>query len=70
MTTPTGEAAPTEAPEPAPRPRPVRRALDDLGLSVTANDVERIAADDPDWLADDRRAAFESFRSLPPEAGA
>src|SRR5262245_53649578 len=66
MTAPTGEAAPTET-APAPRPRPVRRALDDLGLVVTAEDIERISAGEPEWLADDRRAAFEAFKSLPSE---
>jgi Fe-S cluster assembly scaffold protein SufB len=66
MTAPTGEAAPTET-APAPRPRPVRRALDDLGLVVTAEDIERIAAGEPDWLVADRRAAFEAFRRLPSE---
>ena len=39
MTAPTGEAAPTET-APAPRPRPARRALDDLGLTVTAEDIQ------------------------------
>ena len=67
MTAPTEEAAPTET-APAPRPRPVRRALDDLGLVVTADDIERIAAGEPDWLAADRRAAFESFKALPGES--
>ena len=66
MTAPTGEAAPTET-APAPRPRPVRRALDDLGLTVTADDIERIAAGEPDWLAADRRAAFDAFQALPGE---
>ena len=66
MTARTGEAAPTET-APAPRPRPVRRALDDLGLVVTAEDIERIAAGEPEWLAADRRAAFEAFRTLPSE---
>ena len=47
MTAPTGEAAPTEGSAPAPRQRPVRRALDDLGLVVTAEHVDRIAADEP-----------------------
>ena len=61
MTAPTGEAAPTEGSAPAPRQRPVRRALDDLGLIVTAEHVEQIAADEPAWLADDRRAAFERY---------
>jgi Fe-S cluster assembly scaffold protein SufB len=67
MTAPTEEAAPTET-APAPRPRPVRRALDDLGLVVTADDIERIAAGEPDWLAADRRTAFESFKALPGES--
>ena len=63
MTAPTGEAAPTEGSAPAPRQRPVRRALDDLGLVVTAEHIDRIAADEPAWLADDRRAAFEAVQS-------
>jgi Fe-S cluster assembly protein SufB len=67
MTAPTGEAAPTET-APAPRPRPVRRALDDLGLSVSTDDIERVAAGEPDWLAADRRAAFEAFKALPGES--
>ena len=66
MTAPTGEAAPTET-APAPRPRPVRRALDDLGLTVTADDIERVAAGEPDWLAADRRAAFDALQALPGE---
>ena len=66
MTAPTGEAAPTET-APAPRPRPVRRALDDLGLAVTAEDIERVAAGEPEWLVADRRSAFEAFRALPSE---
>ena len=68
MTVPTGEAAPTEGSAPAPRQRPVRRALDDLGLVVTAEHVERIAAEEPAWLADDRRAAFTTFKALPGES--
>jgi Fe-S cluster assembly scaffold protein SufB len=67
MTAPTEEAAPTET-APAPRPRPVRRALDDLGLVVTAEDIERITEGEPDWLAEDRRAAFEAFKALPGES--
>ncbi|HEU5204183.1 MAG TPA: SufD family Fe-S cluster assembly protein [Candidatus Limnocylindrales bacterium] len=66
MTAPTGEAAPTET-APAPRPRPARRALDDLGLLVTAQDIEGVADGEPEWLAADRRAAFEAFRALPSE---
>jgi Fe-S cluster assembly scaffold protein SufB len=68
MTAPTGEAAPTEGSAPAPRQRPVRRALDDLGLIVTAEHVERITADEPAWLADDRRAAFDRYTALPGES--
>jgi len=67
MTAPTGEAAPTET-APTPRPRPVRRALDDLGLVVNAEDIERVSAGEPDWLVADRRAAFEAFAALPAEA--
>src|SRR5262245_60817100 len=66
MTAPTGEAAPTET-APAPRPRPVRRALDDLGLVVTAEDIDGIATGEPEWLVVERRAAFEAFRALPSE---
>jgi Fe-S cluster assembly scaffold protein SufB len=70
MTTPTGEAAPTEAPAPAPRQRPARRALDELSLPVTRADVDEAArTGGPNgWLADDRLAAFDAFAALPGES--
>jgi Fe-S cluster assembly scaffold protein SufB len=53
---------------PAARPRPARRAIDDLSLTVDEGAVEALAAASPDWLAADRRAAFERWSSLPAEA--
>jgi Fe-S cluster assembly scaffold protein SufB len=53
---------------PAARPRPVRRAIDDLTLTVDEAAVEALAATSPDWLAADRRAGFERWSSLPAEA--
>jgi Fe-S cluster assembly scaffold protein SufB len=53
---------------PAARPRPARRAIDDLSLPVDEATVEALAAASPDWLAADRRAAFERWSSLPAEA--
>jgi Fe-S cluster assembly scaffold protein SufB len=53
---------------PAARPRPARRAIDDLSLTVDEATVEALAAASPDWLAADRRAAFEHWTSLPAEA--
>jgi len=53
-----------------PRPRPARRGLTDLGLVVERAELEGIASrpGTPDWLAADRRAAFESFEALPAES--
>ena len=52
-----------------PRPaRAPRRALDDLGLPVEATILDTIAADEPAWLADDRRAAFAAYLELPGES--
>ncbi len=53
---------------PAVRPRPARRALDDLSLPVDAAAVEAAGAGDPDWLLDDRRAAFAAYTALPGES--
>jgi Fe-S cluster assembly scaffold protein SufB len=53
---------------PASRPRPARRALDELSLPVHATDLEALIADAPDWLAADRRAAFDAWAALPGEA--
>ena len=54
---------------PASRPRPARRALDDLGLPVSADSLALVAADDePAWLSADRAAAWAAYESLPAEA--
>jgi Fe-S cluster assembly scaffold protein SufB len=53
---------------PAVRPRPARRALDDLSLPVEASAIEALIAASPDWLAADRREAFERWSSLPAES--
>jgi Fe-S cluster assembly scaffold protein SufB len=53
---------------PASRPRPARRALDELSLPVDASNLDRLAADEPDWLTADRRAAFDLWSSLPAES--
>ena len=53
---------------PAARPRPARRAIDDLSLTVDDATFDAIASASPAWLADDRRAAFEAWRSLPAES--
>jgi Fe-S cluster assembly scaffold protein SufB len=52
----------------ASRPRPARRALDELSLPVDASLVDRVSANDPDWLKADRRAAFDAFERLPGES--
>ncbi len=56
------------APAAGSRPRPARRALDDLSLPIDSSSLEVLAAAGPDWLAADRRAAFEAWASLPPES--
>jgi Fe-S cluster assembly scaffold protein SufB len=53
---------------PAARPRPARRALDELSLPVDEATLERLIASSPDWLAADRREAFERWSSLPAES--
>ncbi|HEY4632690.1 MAG TPA: hypothetical protein VIH00_02140, partial [Candidatus Limnocylindrales bacterium] len=53
---------------PASRPRPARRTLDDLSLPVEPAALETLAALGPDWLAADRRAAFEAWARLPGES--
>ncbi len=65
MTEATASAAPKT---PAARTRPARRAPTDLSFRLDDALVERLAAAEPDWLAADRRAALESFRSLPIES--
>jgi Fe-S cluster assembly scaffold protein SufB len=53
---------------PASRPRPARRALDELSLPVDAGALDAVLASSPDWLAADRRAAFEAWAALPGES--
>ena len=54
----------------SPRPRPARRGLTDFSLPVTRGDLDDIGTIEgtADWLADDRRAAFDAFESLPAES--
>jgi Fe-S cluster assembly scaffold protein SufB len=64
--TATAAAAPTDAP--APRlARAPRRGPHELTFRLDEALVEQFAAAEPDWLAADRRAALERFRSLPIE---
>jgi Fe-S cluster assembly scaffold protein SufB len=53
---------------PASRPRPARRALDELSLPVDASLLDAFAADEPDWLTADRRAALDAWSGLPGES--
>jgi Fe-S cluster assembly scaffold protein SufB len=53
---------------PASRTRPARRALDELSLPVDAGALDAVLATSPDWLAADRRAAFEAWAALPGES--
>jgi Fe-S cluster assembly scaffold protein SufB len=53
---------------PASRARPARRALDELSLPVEADALDAVVATSPDWLAADRRAAFEAWAALPGES--
>jgi Fe-S cluster assembly scaffold protein SufB len=48
-------------------PRAPRRAPTDLTFSLDEAFVEARAAREPDWLAEDRRAAFARYRALPIE---
>jgi Fe-S cluster assembly scaffold protein SufB len=58
----------TATPAAPARPRPPRRSPTDLTFELDEGLVERWAGEEPAWLADDRRAALERFRSLPVEA--
>jgi Fe-S cluster assembly scaffold protein SufB len=53
---------------PASRPRPARRALDELSLAVDPSLLDALADREPAWLTADRRAAFESWSTLPAES--
>jgi Fe-S cluster assembly scaffold protein SufB len=57
----------TAAPAPARPPRAPRRAPNELTFALDEGFMEAAAAREPDWLAADRRAAFERYRSLPIE---
>jgi Fe-S cluster assembly scaffold protein SufB len=48
--------------------RPARRALDELSLPVDASSLDAVLATSPDWLAADRRKAFEAWSTLPGES--
>ena len=68
---PTDTTAPdgtldTPQPEAAPRRRP-RRLPSELSYRLEEADVDRLAAGEPEWLAADRRAAFERFGTVPIE---
>ena len=65
MTVPTSSP---EATAPVARTRPARRPLDELSLPVDAAALEAASAGSPDWLAADRRAAFEAWSTLPGES--
>ena len=61
--------ADAEAPNAAvARTRTARRAPADLTFALDDAYVARLAADAPEWLAADRAAALEAFRSLPTES--
>ena len=53
---------------PASRPRPARRALDELSLPVDEGALKAVLATSPEWLATDRRAAYEAWSALPGES--
>ena len=51
----------------SPRPRPARSGPQDLTYRLDATLVERLAAAEPDWLADERRRALAAYEALPVE---
>jgi Fe-S cluster assembly scaffold protein SufB len=68
VTDATAQAAAGSTAEAPARPaRAPRRAPTDLTFSLGEAFVEARAAQEPDWLAADRRAAFARYRSLPVE---
>jgi Fe-S cluster assembly scaffold protein SufB len=50
------------------RSRPARRGVGDLTYRLDPEAVERLAADEPGWLAEDRRAGLDAFERLPVES--
>jgi Fe-S cluster assembly scaffold protein SufB len=63
----TPETAPAAPDAPARPARAPRRSPTELTFTLDEAFVEAAAAGEPDWLAADRRAAFERYRSLPIE---
>jgi Fe-S cluster assembly scaffold protein SufB len=63
------DATATAAAAPA-RARQPRRALDDLGLPISAQTIDGLRADEPDWLTADRRIALGAYENLPGESNA
>ena len=63
---------PTQSPKaltaPVARTRPPRRHLDDLALPVDTETLSAVSSGGPDWLVEDRRAAFEAWAALPGES--
>jgi Fe-S cluster assembly scaffold protein SufB len=64
---PTDRAAPTQRAATARAARP-RRAPGDLSFRLDPALVESFAAEEPAWLADDRRAALARYEELPAES--
>ncbi len=62
------DATPESTPAAPARPaRPPRRSPNELTFTLDDAFVEAATAGEPDWLAADRRAAFERYRALPIE---
>ncbi|HEX5589061.1 MAG TPA: SufD family Fe-S cluster assembly protein, partial [Candidatus Limnocylindrales bacterium] len=62
------EAVPAPNPSTARPARTPRRAPGDLSFVLDEALVAAFAAEEPDWLGDDRRAALERYRILPTES--
>jgi len=58
-------ATPTQSPA---RARPVRRSPTELTFKLDQALIDAFAADEPAWLAEDRRVALERFGALPIES--
>jgi hypothetical protein len=58
----------TATPAAPARTRAPRRSPTELTFRLDESTVEQRAADEPAWLADDRRDALARFRELPVEA--
>jgi Fe-S cluster assembly scaffold protein SufB len=64
----TAGTAGAAAATPTSRPRTPRRSPTELSFRVDEALIDRFSAEEPSWLADDRRAALERFRALPTES--